>query len=223
MSLDFRLKQFLKGATFPPALRNQIWMGAFSYDQQQRLFSNNSREMLRDFNPYDEVSATPKERFRDWIDEITFMYERWYMGEDILTKVDRASMAVSLEVRTPFLDLEFSQFANSLPGAYKLRGLTRKFILKKALEKKIPKEIIYRKKKGFGIPLTKWLREDLRPMLEEAFSEERMKREGLFNHTYVQSLMHEHFQGKKDNRKQLWTLLMFEKWKERYVSSSEAH
>jgi asparagine synthase (glutamine-hydrolysing) len=60
-------------------------------------------------------------------------------------------------------------------------------------------------------------------MLEEAFSEERMKREGLFNHTYVQSLMHEHFQGKKDNRKQLWTLLMFEKWKERYVSSSEAH
>jgi asparagine synthase (glutamine-hydrolysing) len=121
-------------------------------------------------------------------------------------------------VRTPFLDREFSEFANNLPGRYKLRGLTRKFILKKALEKKLPKEIIYRKKKGFGIPLTKWLREDLRPTLMETFSEDRMKKEGLFSIPYVHALMNEHFEGKRDNRKQLWTLLMFEKWKERFCA-----
>ena len=218
MSLDFRMKQFLKGVEFPLSVRNQVWLGAFPLDQQKRLFSAGTRESLGGFDVYQDIRKEREGRkFRDWIDEITFMYERFYMGEDILTKVDRASMAVSLEVRTPFLDQEFSEFANDLPSRFKLHGLTRKFILKKALEKKLPREIIYRRKKGFGIPLTKWLRFDLRPMLEELFSEERMKQEGLFSVPYVRTLMTEHFEGKRDNRKQLWTLLMFEQWKQRYL------
>jgi asparagine synthase (glutamine-hydrolysing) len=218
MSLDFRLKQFLKGVSFPRSVRNQVWLGAFPQDQQKQLFSANTLEALAGFDVYEDIGASLEGRsFRDWIDEITFMYERFYMGEDILTKVDRASMAVSLEVRTPFLDQEFSEFANNLPSRFKLHGLTRKFILKKALEKKLPREIIYRKKKGFGIPLTKWLRYDLRPMLEDLFSEERLTSEGLFNPTYVRTLMNEHFEGKRDNRKQLWTLLMFEQWKQRFL------
>ena len=219
MSLDFRLKQFLKGTDYPLSIRNQVWLGAFSPEQQKNLFNRETIERLGDFDVYGDIPIAREGRaFRDWVDEITFMYERFYLGEDILTKVDRASMAVSLEVRTPFLDREFSEFANNLPGRYKLRGLTRKFILKKALEKKLPKEIIYRKKKGFGIPLTKWLREDLRPTLMETFSEDRMKKEGLFSIPYVHALMNEHFEGKRDNRKQLWTLLMFEKWKERFCA-----
>lgn len=146
------------------------------------------------------------------------MYERFYMGEDILTKVDRASMAISLEVRTPFLDLEFSEFANSLPSTFKLHGFTRKYILKKALETKLPRDIIYRKKKGFGIPLTQWLRYDLRPVLEQTFTHDRIEQEGLFCAPCVHTLMQEHFDGKRDNRKQLWTLLMFEQWKQRYLA-----
>lgn len=218
MSFDFRLKQFLKGVAYQPSIRNQVWLGAFPPDQQNSLFSSDVRDALGGFDVFEDIHSSIAGRdFRNWMDEITFAYERFYMGEDILTKVDRASMAVSLEVRTPFLDLEFSEFANHLPANFKLRGLTRKFILKKALEKKIPKEIIYRKKKGFGIPLTKWLKTDLRPMLEEIFSEDCMKREGLFSIPYVHTLMNEHFEGKKDNRKQLWTLLMFEQWKERYL------
>jgi asparagine synthase (glutamine-hydrolysing) len=218
MSLDFRLKQFLKGVRFPLSVRNQVWLGAFPQHQQKQLFSKNTREELAGFDVYGDIGRSLEGRtFRDWVDEITFMYERFYMGEDILTKVDRASMAVSLEVRTPFLDLEFSEFANSLPSRFKLHGLTRKFILKKALEKKLPREIIYRKKKGFGIPLTQWLRTDLRPVLEDLFSEDRLKQEGLFNVSYVRTLMDEHFQGRRDNRKQLWTLLMFEQWKDRYL------
>jgi asparagine synthase (glutamine-hydrolysing) len=82
------------------------------------------------------------------------------------------------------------------------------------MERKLPKEIIYRKKKGFGIPLTQWLRNELRPVLENTLSEERIKKEGMFNFSYINQLMQEHFIGKKDNRKQLWTLLMFHKWKE---------
>jgi asparagine synthase (glutamine-hydrolysing) len=219
MSLDFRMKQFLKGIEYPLSTRNQMWLGAFSPDQQQHLFTKDIAESLADFDVYGDIkSSTENHRFRNWIDEITFMYERFYMGEDILTKVDRASMAVSLEVRTPFLDIDLSEYANSLPGKLKLKGMTRKYILKKALEKKLPKGIIYRKKKGFGIPLTKWLRYDLRPMLEEIFSEDRIKQEGLFNSTYIHTLMREHFDGARDNRKQLWTLLMFAQWKERFCN-----
>jgi asparagine synthase (glutamine-hydrolysing) len=219
MSVDFRIKQFLKGAANQPAVRNQVWLGAFDLQQQKELLNPEVCDSLKNFDPYDDIRAAAGTRnFRDWVDEITFVYQRFYMGEDILTKVDRASMAVSLEVRTPFLDREFSEFANALPSHYKLRGLTRKFILKNALKGKLPRDIINRKKKGFGIPLTKWLRRDLRPMLEELFSEQRIKKEGHFNSAYVHRLMNEHFEGKKDNRKQLWTLLMFEQWKERFFN-----
>lgn len=217
MSLDFKLKQFVKGVNYPLSIRNQAWLGAFPPEQQQKLFSRRVREELGSYDVYNPIqNAHGACDFRDWIDEITFMYEHFYMGEDILTKVDRASMAVSLEVRTPFLDTEFSEYVNSLPGSLKLHGLTRKYILKKALEQKLPKEIIYRKKKGFGIPLTKWLREDLRPVLEMTFCEERIRNDGLFDYQYVQQLLQEHFNGQRDNRKQLWTLLMFSKWMERW-------
>jgi asparagine synthase (glutamine-hydrolysing) len=217
MSLDFRLKQFIKGQSEQTSIRNQMWMGAFSPEQQRELFTTEISQSLSSFDVYEDIHQSISGRpFRDWIDEMNFIYERFYMGEDILTKVDRASMAVSLEVRTPFLDLDLSEFANNLPSHYKLRGLTRKFILKKALENKLPRKILYRRKKGFGIPLTSWLRYDLRSMLQGIFSRERMKREGLFNYSYVERLLREHTEGKKDNRKQLWTLLMFEQWKQRF-------
>ncbi len=217
MSFDFRMKQFFKGLSEQLSVRNQMWLGAFPPEQQIGLFNPETADRLRDFYVYDDIQKAVRScRFRDWVDEMNFIYERFYMGEDILTKIDRASMAVSLEVRTPFLDLAFSQFANNLPSRYKLNFLTRKFILKKALIGKLPKEILYRKKKGFGIPLTNWLRHDLRPMLEDIFSDTRIKQDGLFNSSHVHGLMHEHFEGRKDNRKQLWTLLMFEQWKQRF-------
>jgi asparagine synthase (glutamine-hydrolysing) len=217
MSFDFRIKQFLKGVNAPLPERNQRWLGAFPPDEQGRLFSRTMNESLGGFDPFAAMNRSLEGRaFRDWADETAFLYQRWYLGEDILTKVDRASMAVSLEARTPFLDADLSEFANALPSRYKLHWCTRKYILKKAFEHKLPRDILYRKKKGFGIPLTKWLRYDLRPLLEKTFAKERMEREGLFSIPFVHTLMNEHFNGKRDNRKQLWVLLMFEQWKERF-------
>lgn len=219
MSLDFKLKQFIKGMNYPLSKRNQVWLGAFSPEQQAMLFSSKLKSELCEFDTYEIIeNAANGNRFRNWIDEITFMYENFYLGDDILTKVDRASMASSLEVRTPFLDYELSEFVNSLSGSLKLHGLTRKYILKKALEHKLPKEIIYRKKKGFGIPLTQWFRNELKPVVESTFTKEAIEKDGLFNFDYINQLMQEHFSGKKDNRKQLWTLLMFFKWKERFCN-----
>ena len=217
MSLDFKLKQFLKGIPYQPAIRNQVWLGAFSKEEQKDIFAPDVNHVLNSFDPYEDIhEASQGMEFRNPIDEIIFLYSRFYLSDDILAKVDRASMATSLEVRSPFLDVEFAEFANNLPSRMKLKGLTRKYILKKSLEPKLPKEILNRGKKGFGIPLAKWFKNELRQTLLDVFSPSRLKQEGLFNPEAIQALLNDHFSGKKDNRKQIWTLFMFEMWKERF-------
>lgn len=219
MSLDFKLKQFLKGIPYQPAIRNQVWLGSFTKKEQKNVFSPDISHMMNGFDPYGDIhDACQCMEFRDSIDEIIFLYSRFYLSDDILTKVDRASMATSLEVRSPYLDVEFAEFANNLPSRMKLKGLTRKYILKKSLKKILPKEILYRVKKGFGIPLTKWFKKELKPALLDVFSPSRINRDGLFNSVAIQTLLNDHFSGKKDNRKQIWTLFMFEMWKERFAS-----
>jgi asparagine synthase (glutamine-hydrolysing) len=216
MSLDFRVRQFLKGADYDTFVRNQVWLGAFSWEEQKTLLHPDIVRSLNGNDPYGEIRDTCRNgHFRDDIDALIFQYSRYYL-ENILTKIDRASMANSLEVRTPFLDVEFAEFVNDLPSHYKLRGFNRKYLLKTSLKEKLPKRIINRKKKGFGIPLSKWLKKELKQLLQDVFSESRLKKDGMFRVDAVHTLLNEHFSGRKDNRKQLWTLLMFEMWKENY-------
>ncbi|MFQ5714608.1 MAG: asparagine synthase (glutamine-hydrolyzing) [Candidatus Scalinduaceae bacterium] len=218
MSIDFKLKQFLKGIPYKPAIRNQVWLGSFSKEEQESIFTGDINHILNDFDPYADIpKAYNGTTFRDPLDEIIYCYSHFYLADDILTKTDRASMAASLEARSPFLDVEFAEFANCIPSKLKLKGLTRKYILKKSLENKLPKEILYRKKKGFGIPLTKWLRSELKQNLLEVFSPSKLKQEGLFNVGAIQTMLDDHFSGKRDNRKPIWTLFMFEMWKERFA------
>jgi len=218
MSLDFKLKQFLKGIPYEPPIRNQVWLGSFSKEEQKSIFSSDVDHILNGFDPYRDIQdACQGMEFRDSLDEIIFLYSRFYLSDDILAKVDRASMATSLEVRSPYLDVQFAEFANNLPSRLKLKGLNRKYILKKALEQKLPREILYRKKKGFGIPLSKWFKKELKTTLLDVFSSHRLKREGLFNVDGVHKLLKDHFSGQKDNRKQIWTLLMFQMWKDRFA------
>lgn len=221
MSFDFRIKQFLKGLPHPPAVRNQVWLGAFDIEEQKRLFTPDYLPSLAGCDPYAEIQDSCRGMdFRDDLDRIIYLYSRYYLGEDILTKVDRASMAASLEVRAPYLDVKFAEYVNRLPSRFKLRGLTRKYLLKRSLESRLPKEILYRKKKGFGIPLAKWLKGELKPILLDVFSPARIRREGLFDAGAVENLLRDHFSGRKDNRKPLWTLLVFEMWRERFINGS---
>jgi asparagine synthase (glutamine-hydrolysing) len=142
----------------------------------------------------------------------------FYLAEDILTKVDRASMAVSLEVRAPFLDQNVAEYASSLPLEYKLKGNTTKYILKKAVKDLLPKSITKRPKKGFGIPVAKWLKSDLNPLLHDMLSSERLLQQGFFDTKYVQKLISEHEQGTSNNYKQLWNLLVFQLWFENFIN-----
>ena len=146
-----------------------------------------------------------------------FLDMNFYLAEDILTKVDRASMAVSLETRAPFLDPRVAQFSASLPISYKLHGSKGKYILKKAMEGLLPDEILYRPKKGFGIPTAEWLKGRLNPLLHEMLTPERLKAQDLFNADHVQKMIKEHETGTASHHKELWTLLVFQLWSDNYL------
>ena len=128
-------------------------------------------------------------------------------------------MAVGLEVRAPFLDHELVEFANALPASYKLKRLKTKYILKKLMADKLPKEIVSRTKKGFGMPVASWLRNELKDFTLDLLSPERLKRQGIFNPAFVSQLLNEHFTAKKDHRKLLWTLLVFQMWQEKWYNN----
>lgn len=126
-------------------------------------------------------------------------------------------MAASLEVRAPFLDVGLVEYVSGLPYSLKQCGLKTKLILKKALEKILPKEIVYRKKKGFGIPMALWLKNNLRKKMCSELDRRKIAKEGIFDPDYVDMLVEGHLSGKKNNRKQLFSLLMFEWWLEKYL------
>jgi asparagine synthase (glutamine-hydrolysing) len=150
--------------------------------------------------------------------QLLYTYYRTYLLEDILVKVDRASMYASLEVRAPFLDSTIVEFMSGLTKEYKIKGFTSKYLLKELMRNKLPNQIIDRPKKGFGIPVSLWLRNELKDTMESYLSEERIKKQGLFNYSYIERLKKEHLSKKQNHRKLLWSLMMFEMWREAYYS-----
>jgi asparagine synthase (glutamine-hydrolysing) len=127
------------------------------------------------------------------------------------------SMAPSLEARVPFLDHKVMEFAAAIPSSLKLKGLTTKHILKKAVWDLLPKDILTRGKEGFSIPIKNWLMQELRPLLEDTLSETRLKQRGYFQPAYVQYLIREHLDGKENHSHRLWALMMVEIWHQAYI------
>lgn len=134
-----------------------------------------------------------------------------------MTMVDRTSMRYGLEVRAPFQDYQLVEFVLGLRTNMKMRNFKGKYIFKKLLKDKLPNQIIHRKKKGFAIPTAQWLRNELRGVADDLFSPSFLAQQGIFNKTYVRRLYEQHLSGKKDFRKELWTLLMFQLWYTRWL------
>ncbi|MCJ7680048.1 MAG: asparagine synthase C-terminal domain-containing protein, partial [Candidatus Aminicenantes bacterium] len=137
--------------------------------------------------------------------------------DNILVKVDRMSMAASIETRVPLLDHKLVEFAFSLPGRLKLRGGTTKWIFKKTMEGLVPDKNIYRPKEGFSIPIKHWLKTDLRELLLDQLSEERLQRDGRFKPEAVQAMITAHLDGRENYSHQLWALLVYFIWKDTYL------
>jgi asparagine synthase (glutamine-hydrolysing) len=218
MSFDFKAKKFMEGFEGDPKYRNQRWLGAFSRDERERLFLPHVWQKVEKENEFSDIDAAlaGAEHLHTY-DQLGLEYKRLYMMDQVLVKVDRASMLTSLEVRAPLLDTRVVDVANHMPVQFKFRFFEKKFILKRLMEGYLPYNIIYRKKKGFGMPVARWLRGDLRLWMEELLSESSLAPIGLFNIEYVRTLMSEHQSGKVDHRKRLWTLLMFVVWWKKWV------
>ena len=215
LSFDFRAKRFVRGALLPAGSRHTLWMGSYDSAAQHELLTPDVLAAAPDEEVYDEIhefdQALPA-KGESLIERMMRLDATHYLSECVLVKVDRASMASSLEVRAPFLDHTFIEFLAKLPPGFKLRRLTTKYILKRAMRERLPRRITERSKKGFGMPIARWLKGELRELAREALSPARLKARGLFNPAYAQRLLDEHERGLADHRKLLWTLLMFELW-----------
>lgn len=217
LSFDYKAKRFVAASKYDIVTRHHSWFGSFSIDEQNQLLTKeilaqNGNDIYKDAKDLLKITDAENE-----IEQMQFLDMNFYMAEDILTKVDRASMAVSLEVRAPFLDLRIAQFAASLPINYKLRGNKGKYILKKAVEPMLPKSILNRPKKGFGIPIAEWLKGRLNPLMHDLLAPDRLKNQGLFDEKFVQKLITEHEKNIASHHKQLWTLLVFQLWYDNFL------
>ncbi len=146
------------------------------------------------------------------LDKLIYIDAKVYMVDDILMKVDKMSMAVSLEDRVPLLDYTVVEFAASLPPQMKLKGLVKKYILKKAMKGILPDTILHRKKQGFSLPISHWIKGELREMVQDLLSPGSLSRVGLFSPDYVQTIVQDHLSGKRDNSRPIWGLTNFMLW-----------
>jgi asparagine synthase (glutamine-hydrolysing) len=218
-SLDFQVSQFLRGGPLAGPRRHQRWMASFLPEELGGLLVPEVL-LAAGGDPLDDVDR----RMRDgparlpW-DRLMDFYARFYLPEDVNTKVDRAAGAVGLEVRAPFLDTAVVEFACRLPVQLRQRRLAAKVILKQAMRGRLPDAILRRHKQGFGVPVARWMREELAPMLRDELAPDKLRREGLFQPDQVQRLIDDHLTGRRDRRKALWTLLTFERWLGRWGCS----
>ncbi len=223
LSLDFKIKQFLKGVGVSSEVRFFLWRGAFSNVERHALLRPEVRRELQNENAYEEIYRyVRKSGLTKELERILYLSMKLYLQDNNLVTVDRASMANGLEVRSPLLDRDVVDFVCRLPMEYKLNGLKTKYILKKVAEELLPRNIVYRKKKGFGVPLAKWLTGELREFMLDYLSQERIERQGIFHYPCVSQLINEQLTMKKDNRELLWTLLVFQTWYERYIESARS-
>ncbi len=213
-SLDFKVNQFLRGGSEPGAHRHQRWLASFLPEELDDLLAPGATAALAaDRDPLADLDRLAGAR-AGWHpqDRLLELYARFYLANDVNVKVDRAAGAVGLEVRAPLQDTDLVTFACQLPPALRLRGLTPKYILKRAMRGRLPESVLARRKQGFAVPVARWLREELREPLLDELAPAKLRREGLFQPAAVARLIDDHLSGRRDRRKQLWTLFQFERW-----------
>jgi asparagine synthase (glutamine-hydrolysing) len=208
VSLPWR-ERYVDGISFVP-----------SFERDMPLLSDDFRDVLRQgddpqnvmYRYFDQAPA------HDPVSQMLYVDTKTYMAADILTKVDRMSMATSLEVRVPILDHLFVEWATALPSDWKIRGGQQKYILRKLAERVgVPKEVIRRPKQGFALPLVHWIRQELKELITTVLLDERTLQRGYFQPQGVRQLLDEHFRGRRNHSGRIWRLLIFELWHRNYL------
>ncbi|MBN1760253.1 MAG: asparagine synthase (glutamine-hydrolyzing) [Chitinispirillaceae bacterium] len=202
MSTDFRIKRTLRGLSYHRSLWNPVWQASLDPEEIDELFEEKMpvEELFSEAIDCWERCRTP-----DIVSKTLEYFTKLYLQNDILTKVDRASMMNSLEVRAPFLDIDLVNFVRRIPSDYKYRNRTTKYILKKALEPVLPDRILYRSKKGFGVPVGKWFNEG-------SLSIDTANIADNLSHRFVEQQIDSHRSGRSDNRAFLWNSWLLERF-----------
>jgi len=190
----------------------------FGADEKPALLSEEVRRALRGPDPETRL-AQHFERFAHlpWPSQMMRFDAETYLPEDVLTKVDRMSMAHSIESRVPLLDNEVVDFAATLPASLKIKGGRRKHVLKEVAATLLPRDILERRKQGFGVPLGTWFRGNLRELFADTLLSPSSLQRGYFEPAFVRRLVDEHLAGTRDHMWQLWQLVVFERWHQQYA------
>ncbi|MCD9189486.1 MAG: asparagine synthase (glutamine-hydrolyzing) [Pyrinomonadaceae bacterium] len=211
-------KRFLQAANLPKTERYYRWMSTFNRTAKQEAYTKEFSE---------KVAAQNASHFLDqWfakangsgiLDATLLTDQMTYLPNDLLVKVDIASMAVSLEARSPFLDHKVIEFAASLPENIKMKGFETKSLLKKVAARLVPKEVIYRRKMGFGVPIGNWFRGEMKNFVKDVLLSENSLKRGIVKPEIMEKYVNEHTKAEKDHTFQIWTLLMLELWFRHFI------
>jgi asparagine synthase (glutamine-hydrolysing) len=217
-----RLRRFGESLALPVDRRYARWLTCVGGEQKQALYAPGLQSAVDGFDasalldgPLAETDAP------DPVEALVAADMQTYLPDDLLVKMDIASMAHSLEVRSPLLDHRVVEFAASLPVALKLRGREHKYLLKRAMRGYLPDRILTRRKMGFGVPIDAWLRGELREMVRETLLSRRALERGYFNAAPLRRLVDDHQAGRANHHFTLWALLMLELWHREYVDAPE--
>ncbi|MBD3374904.1 asparagine synthase (glutamine-hydrolyzing) [candidate division KSB1 bacterium] len=213
-----RSRRFVEGMRLPDHLQHVRWMIFLQEAEKDFLYESHVRQQLDGYRPYEFIEKKfARVSSTDPLDQQQYVDLTTYLVDDILVKVDRMSMATSLEARVPFLDHRFVEFAASLPSSLRLQKGKTKYILKRAMQGILPEQILSRGKEGFSIPIKNWIKEELNPLMNDALSTDRLKETGLFAINSVHRMMNEHMAGQENHSHKLWALIVFQRWYRQYV------
>ena len=213
-----KAQRFIDAASLGPVQRYLRWVSAFDEQAKSNLYSNDFRNQTAAFSTIGFIEPWfAKANGAGIVDASLLTDTMTYLPNDLLVKMDIASMTVSLEARSPFLDHHLVEFAASLPEGLKLRGMTTKYLLKRILKKFVPEENLTRAKMGFGVPIGHWFRGTMQPFLRETLLSEKAGARGLFNRDRVKELIEQHTANKVNHEHRLWSLLMLELWFQRFI------
>jgi asparagine synthase (glutamine-hydrolysing) len=212
-----RMKRFVRAGALPSDEAYYRYVTAFDDDRRTGLYSDRLRGSVRFESAkesYDQYFG--RAGIADVLDRALYTDIMMYLPGDLLTLTDRMSMLHSIEARAPFIDHALMEFMATVPPELKLKGIEKKYLLKRAFENILPRQILYRRKQGFTVPLTLWFRKELNPFIRSMLSKERLERTGLFRWSSIERMLDEHMRHKENHHSRIWALLMFMVWHDMY-------
>ncbi|MFQ3675655.1 MAG: asparagine synthase (glutamine-hydrolyzing) [Endomicrobiia bacterium] len=216
-----RIKRFLKNGIMELSDAYKLWMTSVNSQLKNNLYTkqmflNVERDKIDNGLGYD-IEKYFKLIEKNFLEKIFYVDLKTYLTDDLLCLADRMSMANSLELRVPFCDVKLVEFMAKIPFRWKLKNKEMKYLLKKVMKKILPKEILYQKKMGFMIPLSRWLREESSDLLEDYLNISTIKNRGIFQHETVSWMIKQHLKGKYNFADQIWAMLVLEEWNRKFM------